>query len=397
MVEQPAPVRKYNFDRVVRMVLTAGVIVALFMLLRFLSDVLIPFAIALLLAYLLNPIVNAFQSRLGGRRLPAVLITVFSALVVLAALLIIVVPVCVDQVQDFGRQLQQLKFFREIRQGPTTQSEEGRWTVVEAYREFHERQSDWAQSALDRGVHAVSEALTEENLAATLKGLGARIAPGLWGLVSGLLSFLLGLTVIIVILIYLIFLLLDYERVAHRWPSLLPPTYRQGLLQFVDDFSLAMRRYFRGQFLVALLTGILFAIGFGLIGLRLGILLGLFMGMLNMVPYLQAVGLAPAAMLAVLRALENRSSVFVSLLLVFVVFVAVQLIQDTVLSPKIMGKATGLRPWTILLGVFIWGKLLGFLGLLLAIPMTCMVVAYYSRFVLGKLDAKVIEDEGPGN
>ena len=97
--------------------------------------------------------------------------------------------------------------------------------------------------------------------------------------------------------------------------------------------------------------------------------------------------------LGLFRALETGSSVVESLLLVLLVFAVVQTIQDGLVAPRIIGKVTGLRPIAVLLGVFVWGKLLGFLGLVLAIPLTCLGIAYYSRFVLGKLDAKVIEQQ----
>jgi predicted PurR-regulated permease PerM len=156
-----------------------------------------------------------------------------------------------------------------------------------------------------------------------------------------------------------------------------------------------MRRYFRGQALIALSVGVLFVIGFSIIGLRMAVVLGLFIGMLNMIPYLQTVGLVPALLLAIVRAIERDGSLLVSAVLVLAVFAIVQTIQDTLLTPKIMGKTTGLKPVAILLGVFIWGKLLGFLGVLLAIPLTCLVSAYYRRFVLGgeRLEPEVLADD----
>jgi predicted PurR-regulated permease PerM len=143
-----------------------------------------------------------------------------------------------------------------------------------------------------------------------------------------------------------------------------------------------MRRYFRGQFIVALCVGILFSIGFSLIGLPMAVPFGLFIGALNMVPYLQIVGLVPAALLALVRSIDTGGSVMFSIVLVLLVFGVVQLLQDAVIVPRVMGKATGLRPVSILLGVFIWGKLLGFIGLILAIPLTCLGIAYYRRHVL---------------
>ena len=162
----------------------------------------------------------------------------------------------------------------------------------------------------------------------------------------------------------------------------LPPQYRKSIVEFYEQFNLAMRRYLRGQAVVALSVGALFSLGFTLIELPMALPFGLFIGLLNMVPYLQTVGLVPGVMLAGLRAIEGDSSFAVSVGLVLAVFVVIQVIQDALLAPRIMGRATGLSPVAILLGVFVWGKLLGFLGLLLAIPLTCLGIAYYRRYVL---------------
>ena len=101
--------------------------------------------------------------------------------------------------------------------------------------------------------------------------------------------------------------LADFNRLQAGWKDHLPPQYRDTLSDFFAEFSRAMSRYFRGQFLVAATCGVLFAVGFKIIGLRMGILLGLSVGMLNMVPYLQAAGLVPAILLALLRAFETES------------------------------------------------------------------------------------------
>jgi predicted PurR-regulated permease PerM len=115
------------------------------------------------------------------------------------------------------------------------------------------------------------------------------------------------------------------------------------------------------------------------------VLLGIFMGLLNMVPYLQLVGVIPAVLLSILHTLETPGAViWQDLLGLLIVLAVVQLIQDGFLVPRIMGEVTGLRPAIILLSVFVWGKLLGFLGLVLAIPLTSLIVAYYYRYVLGR-------------
>jgi len=100
-----------------------------------------------------------------------------------------------------------------------------------------------------------------------------------------------------------------------------------------------------------------------------------------MVPYLQLVGLVPAFILALFYSLETGTSLWVSLGMTGLVVFVVQVIQDTVLVPRIMGRVTGLNPVMILLSLSIWGKLLGLLGLLMAIPMTCLILAYYHRLI----------------
>ncbi len=395
MTEQPAPVRRWDFDRVFRLMLLGGGVLGLLWLLRFLADVLVPFAVALLLSYLLQPIVKTLESRLRGRRMPAVFLTVGGVLAVCVAAVLILVPLTWREFAAFGAQIRQLGQAQEVEPAAPAGDHGGETgeSLAQAYRRFRDRQPVWLQDALDRGVAGLSDGLSTEHVSALVTDLARRIAPGLLGLVSGFISFLVGLSGIIVILLYLVFILLDYERVAGRWSEFLPPAYRGMTLQFVDEFALTMKRYFRGQFLVSAAMGVLFAVGFKLIGLRLGVLLGLCVGLLSMIPYLQVVGLVPALLLVVLRALEHGSGVIRSLCLVLLVFAVVQAVQEVLLIPRIIGRTTGLRPVAIMLGVFIWGKLLGFLGLVLAIPLTCLALAYYSRFVLGQHDTPVPKAE----
>jgi predicted PurR-regulated permease PerM len=350
-------------------------------LLRFLSDVLIPFAIAVLIAYLINPIVTFLERKVRSRT-AATLIAVAGCLLVLVGLIMILVPLVSGELADFAKVVEQLK--SEAPALPDAQ------TLRARFKKFVDAQeSEFVKQLLI----SAKEGVVNADFRALLLEAGKRIAPGIWGLVSGALSLLLGASVLVVILLFLVFISIDYASLSGNWQKYLPPKYRDHIVGFVEEFSLAMSRYFRGQFLIASTVGVLFALGFWLIGLRMGIVLGLCIGVLNMVPYLQTVALVPALVLGVIRALEHGSGVAGSLLLVLLVFGVVQAIQDGLLTPLIMGKTTGLKPVMIMLGLFIWGKLLGFLGLVLAIPLTCLAVAYYRRFVLGQAQAKAIADE----
>ena len=370
----PAP-RRYDLDRIVRLLISGAAVVVMLLLLRFLADVLLPFAAAVLLAYLLNPTVEHLDRRIK-RRAVSVLLTVAGVFVILLALVVVLIPVLHAEFAGIADIVGQLRGDASLLEG----IKEADQSWPEAYRQFYERQSPRVQVVLDQA----NKTLRDADLGAMALAAARKLVPGVWGVVTGAITTLLGLMGLIVVVLYLIFLLIDYPGYRSQWKELLPPAHRDWVVEFLEEFTEAMRRYFRGQSVIALTVGILFVIGFWIIGLRMAVVLGLFVGALNMVPYLQTVGLVPALMLAIVRSIEKDTSLLWSALLVLIVFAVVQTIQETLLTPRIMGRQTGLKPVAILLGVFIWGKLLGFLGVLLAIPLTCLGLAYYRRFVLAR-------------
>ena len=143
-----------------------------------------------------------------------------------------------------------------------------------------------------------------------------------------------------------------------------------------------MNSYFRGQALVALSVGILLSIGFNIIGLPMATAMGIFIGILNFIPYMQALGIIPLGLAGVLMAAQNGENVFVCLLLAYGVLMIVQFIQDMILVPRIMGYTMGMRPSLILLVLAVWGYLLGFFGMLIALPATMFLYSFYKRYIL---------------
>lgn len=411
----PETETRYAFDRVVRIILGVVTLVVVLALLRYLSDVLLPFAAAVVLAYLLNPLVT-YLERKTKRRGAAVAITIVGLGIVGFVLAAILVPLIIGQGRVFGDALGRLRDDLaasvelpaepgDVSAETTDVSDTGTASIDKSATGWRELKEGWAQYRRDAETLSRSERLANlrERISGTYVGdlleriieytkseefnkllvdAAKRIAIGGWTVVAFIINLVLGLTGLIIVLLYLVFLLLDFPEYARAWKTFLPPQYREGIVDFWDQFSIAMRRYFRGQAVVALSVGILLAAGFSFIGLPMAIPFGLFVGLLNMVPYLQAVGLVPAMLLAGIRAVEGESSFIASVVLTLLVFAVVQVIQDALITPRVMGKATGLRPVAILLGLFVWGKLLGFLGLLLAIPLTCLGIAYYQRYVL---------------
>lgn len=360
--------REYTFDRVFRLALSVGLLYALIRTAGYLSDALFPFAVAFLIAYLLNPLVVLAQTRIKSRPL-----AVFATLAALAVLLgsagALLAPMIMQELGQLGRLVGRLVNDAELARRAADKLPPNLW---ESLREYATKQQ-------------FVELLRQRDFWSLAQAVSAKVLPGVWGFVAGTTQFLFGIVGFFIIGLYTVFLMLDYQKVKRDGEKLIPAPYRKTVVEFLREFDAQMSRYFRAQAVLAGAVGVLFAVGFTLIGMPMGILLGLFVGLLNMVPYLQVIGLVPAALLALFMALESGGSVPQALLLTGAVFIVVQAIQDAVLMPRIMGKATGLSPAMILLSISIWGKLLGFLGLVIALPMTCLVSAYYRRLLASEI------------
>ena len=369
--------KPYSFDRVVRMALSAGLLWAAVAALGYLSDVLIPFAVALILAYIMNPMVVRVQGYVKSRSL-AIGLTLLLFVLLVVGIFWVVVPLMGREVSHMGRLISELVSNSKLAEAAAKRLPPDVWQALRDYFNTPEVQNFFRTDSFISMAQA------------TLR----RLLPGIMGLISGTYSVIMALVVPGVVFMYLIFLLLDFQKVRVVWKEMIPAPYRAGVVSFVEEFDLAMNRYFRGQILISGALCVVFALGFFLIGLPLGILIGIMLGVMSLVPYLQILGAIPAVLVAAIHALETGQSFWIVLGLTGIVFVAAQIVQDVILVPRIMGKAMGLSPAVMLLSLSIWGKLLGMLGLLIALPMTCLVLAYYRRLVLAQEETVIIAAEG---
>jgi len=356
--------RSFTFDRVVQLALFAGLAWGLVLLLDYLSDVLLPFFAGLVVAYFLDPVTNRVQHVIKQRVLAA-LFTLVSITLAVSLVVWFMVPMVGNELADMGRTVSKMASNTELAQAAKEHLPENVW---EELNEILKRDD-------------VKRYLTSDGAVQMAKDTAKKLLPGVWGVLSGAANVLTFITGLLVIMLYVVFLLIDYHNMAARWRDYLPPSMRDDVSRFVEEFIQATNRYFRSQALVACCVAVLFAIGFSIIGLPLAILMGIFIGLLNMVPYLQIVGTIPCLLLAGLKALEQGDNFFGALGLVLLVFGVVQLIQETVLVSRFQGEAMGLSPAIILLSISVWGKLLGFLGLILALPLTCLGLIYYRRYL----------------
>lgn len=379
--------KPFTFDRVVRIVFGFLIFFGIVYLITLLKNALLPFLIAWLFAYMVQPIVKFFEVRLRLKsRILAIMATLFSLGAVVVILALTVFP---SISMEAEKTLELLK-----------DQDTGKGNIPfipQAWLDYLENNIDMVQ---------LMDFLSKENFLKALR----QIAPQLWMILSNTFSVIFSITIVFVIFLYFVFILLDYEKLSFFFRNMLPRRYQPFVNGLLDDVEISMNRYFRGQSLIALCVGILFAIGFKIIGLPLGIALGLFIGVLNLVPYLQTIGIIPMVLLSLLKSAETGENFWLIFGLSLLVLCIVQAIQDLYLTPKIMGKAMGLNPAIILLSLSVWGSLLGFIGLIIALPLTTLCLSYYKRFVLseeeppldsapdnGKVEKEVLEENNEKN
>ena len=350
-----------TFDSFIRGAIGVLILVGIVMLLNRLSNVLVPFFLAWLIAYLLFPLVKFFQYRCRMKyRVLGILSAFLVAGLVLAVVFMLMIPPMVEESMRVKDLL--------IAYVSNNETMSNIPRLVQEY--LHEHLT----------AEEIQSIVTQNGF---LEGIKATL-PKLWDIITQSISIVSSVFTLTMVALYTLLILLDYEDINKGWPNLFPERYRGFAIQLVADVEESMNKYFRGQALVALCVGILFSIGFLIIDFPIAVGLGMFIGLLNMVPYLQLIGFVPAILLAIVKAADTGQNFWFIMLLVLIVFAVVQAIQDTILTPKIMGHVTGLHSAIILLSLSIWGSLLGILGMIIALPLTTLSINYYQKYVIRK-------------
>lgn len=358
--------KEFTFDRTVRVFFILLLVGGIMAVVYGLRGILIPFCLSWIFAYVLMPLVRFVQYRLHLKfRFLSVIVVLalLSALVVTAVLSL--VPAVQEEVNKTIIMLQQYNIDENLLNMLPPQ----------------------VRKLLEGNLNDLFRNISHENLIETGRELLTQVGK----LVSGTISIFSYTTVAFIALLYFIFILFDYEKLAQGFVRLFPLGHRGRVKSIINDVDGYMNSYFRGQALIALSVGILLSIGYKIIDFPLGITLGLFIGLLNLIPYLQIVGIVPIIFLSLLKAAQTGQNFFVILALAFGVLMAVQVIQDTILTPNIMGRKMGMFPAMILLSISVWGSLMGFFGLFVALPLTMSLYSIYKRYVLE--DPEFIKEE----
>lgn len=361
--------KPYTFDRVVRLVISVlGILFAIYII-YYLRNALLPFLIAWLFAYMLNPTVQFIQKKTKMARGLAVILTLVFCFGFLILLGFILYPIIQREIVQINQLLVSYDFQNVKINGVP-------FDVVDEINKYI-------------AVDEIRSLLTKKNLMEALQ----QLTPAVKLLVNNTLSIIIGLTVFFMICLYLIFILLDYDKISELWKGLIPPRYRAGVARVTADVESTMNNYFRHQFLICCILATLYATGFQIIGLPMAIVFGIMVGFVHMIPYLQVISFPPALLFCWLASAQGIHGFWQMIGLVILVYLCVQVTNDLFLVPRIMGKAMGLNPAIILLSLSVWGTILGFIGMIIALPITTLILSYYKEFLRNSEDIMLKQAE----
>lgn len=352
--------REFTFDRIARMLVLSVLILLIYVAVQAIWSVILPFLLAGIFAYVMMPLVRLFQYtlRLRSRGLSVILTLLLLGAVVYLAVIFIIPSINAE-----------IEKTLQVISGYSSGQDILTMILPRNIRNYLNGGLRWGNFSQQLSLEKILE-----NVKLLLDQVGGIINSTLsifsWGLV-----FLIGF-------VYFVFILLDFENLGRGFISLFPKTLRPTIRTISMDLDRYMNNYFRGQALVAMSVGILLSIGFNIIGLPLATAMGIFIGILNFIPYMQALGIIPLGLASLLMAAQTGENAFVCMLLAYGVLMIVQIIQDMIIVPRIMGQTMGMRPSLILLVLSIWGYLLGFFGMLIALPITMFIYSLYMRYVL---------------
>lgn len=360
--------QEITFDRFIRWVIIAAIVVTVLISLNYLSSVLLPFAIAWFIAYLLFPLVKLIEKYLHIHvRAISIIITLLLVIAIITGVVWAIIPPMISQFQKLG---------------------------VIATNYIHAKANITSiPETLNQLMVTYKEEINTFFRSQDFRTILNKSAPEVLNVIGETFTVVKSIIGSCIVLLYTFFILLDYEKLSNGWIKIFPQSNREFWHELMHDVERALNNYIRGQGLVALTMGILFCIGFTIIGFPMAIGLGILIGIMDLVPYLHTFALIPTVFLALMKSADTGDNFWVILASALAVFCIVQIIIDMIVTPKIMGKAMGMNPAILLLSLSVWGMLLGFIGLIIALPLTTIIMAYWKRYISGEEEMSQVISE----
>lgn len=349
--------RPYTFDRVIRLLISLALFAGVLWLVNILRDVLLPFLVACLIAYIFEPFVQYNRSilHLKGRTI-SVITTLFEATTIFVILCYLFIPSIIHETHQVAELLR-------------------KYSTSNVDIPFL---PDKLHDILKHNINFedIASSLTKQDMQSLLDNSMSFISGGV-GVIMSIVEWLL-------VFLYVLFIMIDYDNLMRGFRMMVPPKYRKVTFRIGNDIKVSMNHYFRGQALIALIVAFLYSAGFSIVGIPMAIVLGLATGALFMIPYMQYITLIPVTLLCLIYSVDIHIDFWTIWWECIAVYAVSQGIADLILTPKIMGKAMGLNPAIILLSLSVWGTLLGFIGLIIALPLTTLIISYYNNYLINR-------------
>ncbi len=337
-----------------RLIVFVGALVAVLVVLIVFRKIFLPLLLGLGIAYLFDPAVSWFERR-GRSRLTGLVVIIALLLVALAALLIFVVPTIGDQLERLAERLPE--YNQRLRE------------QIKPW--FDRLQARYPEEIADLQQRLVDS--LRENMPQVARSVGS------WGrrLFDNLFDFLLFLLNLVFVPVFAFYLLVDFPKVKRGAAQLIPLPYREVTLARISEVDGAVSSFLRGQLTIALILAVINGVGLMALRVPFGLGIGILAGLANMIPYMAlVVGLVPALFLAWA---EHQS--WIRLLGVVAVFGGAQLLEGTVLGPRILSRSVNLHPVWVLLAIIAGGSLFGFFGMLLAVPVAAAIQVFVRHWL----------------
>lgn len=359
---------KITFDKFVRGMLITIMVIAVLYIVNYLSGALLPFIVAWLFAYLLYPLVRFIQYKMKVKvRALAIIIALLLVIAIIGTMIYFIIPPMIEQFQKLYDVL--MRWLQQTTHTNDLSVIAKRWVID--------------------NQHEIERFFKSKDFSDMLKsGM-----PKVFSVLGQTASVIISIVASCITLLYMFFILLDYEYLTTNWIKIFPKKNRPFWQELMKDVERELNNYIRGQSSVALCMGIMFCIGFSIMDFPMAIGLGILIGIMDLVPYLHTFALIPTAFLAMLKAADTGQNFWYVFGLAVGLFILVQIITETIVIPKIMGKAMGLNPAILLLSLSVWGALLGFIGLIIALPLTTLIIAYWQRYVTKEHEINKIEEK----
>lgn len=338
----------------------AVIAIVTFVLLWLLGDVILPFLVGGALAYLLDPVADRLE-RLGLSRAMAVAVIALGVVLIFVAAVLLLIPTLIRQTTQLVQTAPEL--FSGLRDG-----------LAARFPELMD-ESSTIRTQLDA-------------IGAAVQARGGEILNSVLSSAMGVINLLVLFVVVPVVAVYL---LVDWDRMVARIDELLPREHAPTIRQLAREVDRTLASFVRGQGLVCLILGTYYAVALALVGLNFGLVVGALAGLVTFIPY---VGALLGGALAIGLALFQFWGDWVWIGAVAGIFVAGQMIEGNILTPRLVGGSVGLHPVWLLFALAVFGALFGFVGMLVAVPFAASL-GVFARFAITRYQQSALYRGSP--